>query len=317
MKTATWMVTGVGLATVLIACAPDVSQPTPRASKNGGQASAAQTAAAPLPATTGDLMRSLGYSQSEIDGRSDAAAPPKPKLPPADRACQDLARCCSQVKNPIEKAACLGVVTATGSGVCANALIAYQVVGGCGHKGLSLPDIFNSNGSRNTSKDCTYLEHACLDDPSQCDAAYQCNGVSPGGTDTTTTDDQCANAADQYCCLYPNEFDCLESSDPCANAPDPYCCKNPNSFDCSGSPDPCASAPDPYCCQYPNSFDCAGSPSDPGGGSGGGGSSDPCDFDPDPTCCRNPSDPSCFGGGGGGGGGSDPCDIDPESCFGF
>ncbi|MFO0668560.1 MAG: hypothetical protein U0235_02885 [Polyangiaceae bacterium] len=280
------------VASAVVACAPDVPQPEPRATKT--------TTVAPPPASSAET--SLGALPPPVVAvpdagapKADAAAPPKPNLPPANFACQDLTRCCAQVRNPIEKAGCLAIVS-QGAGVCANALIAFQVAGGCGRKGSSLLDIFNSDGSLNASKDCTYLERACLQDPTQCDAAYRCNGVTAGGR-STNPGDACSTAVDPYCCRYPSDIACMQPTDPCASAVDPYCCRYPNDFDCGGSPDPCATAADRYCCEWPSAVGCSGSTS-----------SDPCDYDPDPACCRDPN--ACAPP-------VDPCQIDPEGCYGY
>lgn len=174
-----------------------------------------------------------------------------PTVPEANVACQDLLRCCSYVRDTVERGACLAVGYKASANSCANAIIAYQAFGGCSHDSLSIPDIFNSDGSYNSSKDCTYLERACVNDPSQCDAAYQCDGVSVGTkSDNSTSSDPCATATDPYCCRYPNDYECSDN---------PLGTDNSGSSSSSSSTDtsdPCAGASDHYCCMYPNQPDC-------------------------------------------------------------
>lgn len=260
------VVASLSVMGVLAACSEHVEAKDPCASNPNAKgckktsdapASAASTYVQPTPNTP--TPPTPPTADAGRDGAADAAAPTKPNVPPVSTACRDLARCCGQVKDTLERAACVALTVNQDSGKCANAMIAYQVFGGCGHSPLSLPDIFNSDKTPNQSKDCSYLERACADDPSQCDAAYQCDGVDVPGTETTPTD-YCDTQPDPYCCRYPNDFDCggsppPSSSDPCDSAPDPYCCKYPNNFDCGGS-DGCDSAPDPYCCRNPSDIDC-------------------------------------------------------------
>lgn len=92
-------------------------------------------------------------------------------------------RCCQQVYDAIERAACTAIGATAGASTCANAMIAYQVFGGCAHQSSFLPDIFNSDGSYNDSRDCYYLEQACRQ-TGNCNGYYdQCSNGSPISTD--------------------------------------------------------------------------------------------------------------------------------------
>ena len=231
---ATVIATFFGLTTALVACSSADKPSDPCADNPNAKGCKKAATAAAQPATSASTYQTQPVPTPPTpayDAGPDAR-PHKPdggaaNVPPANTACLDLVRCCSRVQDTIERAACLAVGYNAGPSTCANAIIAYQVFGGCGHDPVSMPDIFNSDGSQNTTKDCSYLEQACIDDPTQCDAAYQCNGASLG-SDTSTTD-ECSNAPDPYCCRYPNDFDCSGSSgvDACDNSSDPYCCRHP------------------------------------------------------------------------------------------
>lgn len=269
-----WMmgvVATAGLTTALVACADTVEAIDSCAKRPSAKGCKSDKASSPE--TTYASTTPIANTPPPPPAVPDAGAPkppdaavvgPKPKVPPMSSACRDLSACCAKVKDTLEKAACTAIAVQQQGSLCANAVIAYQVFGGCGHSGFSLPDIFNADKSRNTSKDCTYLNNACIADASQCDAAYTCNGVSSGGTDTTPTD-PCETAADPYCCYYPNDEYCFVGPpDPCSNASDPWCCRNPNDSSCfMGPPDPCANAFDPFCCRNPNDSSCFVGPPPP------------------------------------------------------
>ena len=274
------------------ACSPSVSKEAPDCVATPKAKGCARPAAASDDAGVAAVLTSAPQPLPGADGGGDAggdgaaAAPHKPTVPPPNVACQDLTRCCAKVADTVERAACVGIAVSQSASTCANAIIAYQVFGGCSHAGSVLPDIFGPDKTPRADKSCEYLERACIQNPASCDAAYVCNGATIGTASSPR--DPCASASDPYCCRYPNGFDCGGSPPPaaadvCASAPDPYCCRYPNGFDCGGSPDPCASAPDPECCRYPNSFDCGGTP-------------DPCASAPDPYCCRYPNSFDCGGG---------------------
>jgi hypothetical protein len=293
--------TVISITTFLIACSDSVEKPDTCGSNPGkkGCKKSDSTSSTANQMTGPAVAPPLPVAPPTVPpdaGRPDAGASrPKPTVPPINAACIDLSRCCGQVRDTIEKASCVAIASQQQASLCANAMIAYQVFGGCGHSGSVIPDIFNPDRSLNSAKDCTYLKRACMQDPTACDAAYRCNGASPGGTNPGGSSDPCASAADQECCRYPNTFDCgggmgsTPPVDPCDSQPDPWCCKYPNTFECGGF-DPCASAADPNCCRNPNSFDCGGF--------------DPCASAPDPECCRNPNSFDC--------GGSDGCDSAPD-----
>ncbi|MBK6697377.1 MAG: hypothetical protein IPG50_35080 [Myxococcales bacterium] len=146
-----------------------------------------------------------------------------PALPPSTMACSDLLRCCMRVSDIIERAACLAIGYAKSVDQCANAVIAYQVFGGCNHDPFSLPDIFNSDGSRNEARDCAYLQDMC-DRYGQCDAYNQCIGIqspsggfggwgSESGGDPYGPPSPCdgypRGSQDRECCVDPYSYACM------------------------------------------------------------------------------------------------------------
>jgi hypothetical protein len=218
----------LGLATALVACAGDPTpvdpcDRNPKAKGCGGGSAA--------PATTASTYVSPVIPNTPPPSAFDAgpdARPHKPDagsvVPPAAVACTDLLRCCANVKDTIERAACLGIGYNASPDTCANAIIAYQVFGGCGHDPVSLPDIFNSDGTENTSNDCTYLEQACQRDPSQCDAAYACDGTTysdPSGYEPPA-EDPCGYWSSETKANGQNDYDCCVFNDVIA------CCGDDN-----------------------------------------------------------------------------------------
>lgn len=209
---------GLATAATLSACAADVPTPSDPCVKNPkGKGCAA-------PATSASTYQTAPVTSvpppAAIDAGTDAR-PHKPDaggplVPPANAACTDLLRCCGKVKDSLERAACMGIGYKASPDTCANAVIAYQVFGGCGHDPFSLPDIFNSDGTTNESKDCTYLEEACIRDATQCDAAYACDGTTYSG-DSPTPTDPCGdwsattkpNGQNDYdCCVFNDTLSC-------------------------------------------------------------------------------------------------------------
>jgi hypothetical protein len=233
---ATVIATFFGLTTALVACSsvdkpadPCADNPKAKGCKKTTTADPATSASTyQTPPATSPPTPPAAPQDAGPDARPHKPDGGSANVPPANTACLDLVRCCARVQDTIERAACLAIGYNASASTCANSIIAYQVFGGCGHDPFSMPDIFNSDGSQNTSKDCTYLEQACVNDPTQCDAAYQCNGATLGSD--TSTSDECTYASDPYCCRYPDDYYCNGSSgvDACDNSNDPYCCRHPD-----------------------------------------------------------------------------------------
>ena len=177
MKRSVLIVAAVGLVSALVACSstdgkgPTDCSETPKAkgcTKVAPPASTQETQASPVAQTPPPAI------VPQSDAGSDAARPHKPDggatvLPEANVACTDLLRCCSRVRDTIERAACYGIGYKSSASSCANAIIAYQVFGGCSHSPFEMPDIFNSDGTENQSKSCEYLLN-------QCNSGGDCSG---------------------------------------------------------------------------------------------------------------------------------------------
>lgn len=211
-----------GLLTALVACSSaelpkekDCSE-TPKA--KGCKQTAAQTAAAPVETPLTTAPTPVGAPLGVDAGYDSGIRKPDggvPGVPTADVACRDLLNCCGRVQDTIERAACFGIGYAASSGSCANAIIAYQVAGGCGHNPFDLPDIFNPDGTVNGEKDCYYLEQSCWN-YGDC-YGYENSGCNIQSTGTTppaggycsgldTTQDSCGRSP-YMCCEY-GDFYC-------------------------------------------------------------------------------------------------------------
>jgi hypothetical protein len=233
-RKATFVAGFVGLIGALVACgssdggdhAPDCAKhPTAKGCKSAATSSTGTTMTQVPPATVPPP------AVVPPDAGVDAARPRKPdggtpQIPQPDFACRDLLNCCGHVRDTIERAACYGVGYNASSSTCANAIIAYQVFGGCSHPEFELPDIFNSDGTTNDSKSCTYLEQVCYE-TGDCAGYDQCNGVAlPSSGGGPTGGSQCASSSDvpdscgrsdYLCCLYNEAFYCEPYGSPCEN----------------------------------------------------------------------------------------------------
>lgn len=216
----------VGLFSALVACsgsedvhARDCSDtPNAKGCKKASSSSSAEPLATAAPTTTvapplTAPPRDAGTDAPKLKPDGGAPAIPRP-----DVACTDLLRCCARVQDTIERAACYGIGYNSSSGSCANAIIAYQVFGGCSHDPFELPDIFNPDGTVNEEKDCSYLTTTC--DEFGCSQSYQCDGTYVGGGGSGTTDyceglsnvDDSCGRNEYYCCQYGGDYYC--GSDP-------------------------------------------------------------------------------------------------------
>src|SRR5678810_781370 len=136
------------LTIALVACssvdggnhAPDCkAHPNAAACQKGNAAApAASTGASLLPAV--DAAVPVPPVLRPDAGPDGSVVGPKPPIPQPNVACRDLLACCNKVRDTIERAACVAVGYKAESSTCANAIIAYQVFGGCGHTSLGLPD---------------------------------------------------------------------------------------------------------------------------------------------------------------------------------
>jgi hypothetical protein len=248
------------LASLIAACSGTVEahhscgdRPCKEKPKSSMAAEVAAPLPPPLPVPVVPPVRDAGVDRPAFKPDGGRTVVPPPNL-----ACQDLMRCCGRVRNTVERAACVAMSSQGEPGTCANAVIAYQMVGGCSHSEFERPDIFDGSYNPNPAMNCAYLMDACTYDPSQCAAAYDCQGADVPGS--SGYDDPCDYAGDPYCCRYPDSLECMPSSDPCATADDAYCCRNPTSRDCTDTPstDPCEYDPNPYCCRTPWASGCWG-----------------------------------------------------------
>lgn len=267
---------GLGFVGVIAACSDHVEKadvcagnPKAKGCKQTSDAGASSATTYGQP-DAGNGMPATPPTANDGGKKADGGGSKTPSVPPASTACLELTKCCAKVKDTVERAACAGIAINQDSGVCANAIVAYQVFGGCGHSPLSLPDIYNSDKTPSSSKNCDYLKRACANDPSRCDAALTCGGADVPGTatPTSTSTDPCAGNADEWCCRYPDDEGCSGSPgaiDACANVTqDRYCCEFPNDFDCGGSPPPTDDPPTDPPPEDPSTDPPPDDPGDPG-----------------------------------------------------
>ena len=203
------------------ACSPSVSKEAPDCVATPKAKGCARPAAASDDAGVAAVLTSAPQPLPGADGGGDAggdgaaAAPHKPTVPPPNVACQDLTRCCAKVADTVERAACVGIAVSQSASTCANAIIAYQVFGGCGHASFEMPDIFNSDGTENQSKSCEYLLNQCNSGGDCSGYDNQCGtwGTGGGGGGYEPPLDPCEGKSPYPNSQGGNEYDCCIFND--------------------------------------------------------------------------------------------------------
>lgn len=227
----------LGLTTALVACSSadkpsDPCAENPKA-KGCGKAATAQPATS---ASTYEQTPVTAQPPPVTAAKPDAGAPHKPdggSIRPPEKpntACLELSRCCSKVQDTIERALCVGIAYKASPSTCADAIIGYQIAGGCGHDPFSMPDFLQDDG--NTSNDCDRLWSYCENEPGGADSPM-CLEYTQNGCGTVEVDN-CYSYDDSTDSNGMNMYACCTSNQPGNSFDQTSCC----GYDGTGCADP-------------------------------------------------------------------------------
>lgn len=227
----------LGLTTALVACS-SADKPSDPCAENPKAKGCGKSAAA-APATTATPYEQPATTTTppvQPAAKPDAGPPHKPdggSIKPPEKpntACLELSRCCSKVQDTIERALCVGIAYKASPSTCADAIIGYQIAGGCGHDPFSMPDFLTDDG--NSANDCDRLWSYCENEPGGADSPM-CLEYTKNGCGTVEVDN-CYSWDDSTDSNGMNMYQCCTSNQPGNTFDSTACC----GYDGTGCTDP-------------------------------------------------------------------------------